>query len=242
MTKKYRKIAGLIFLLLFLPACGSSSKSGAPTPTPLSEALILNTLDAAIAGTSAAAQTQTATMRPPTSTPTLTSTPTNTPTVTFTPTPTFFYSLFTLTPDVSPTPLTDAGSITTIILSDGFTLEPIPLEKQSRNNQWRCVVRYTPHPIVKPSQKFHAYWTVVNTGWNVWNSNSVDFVHNGGLQGTGRRIQDIPSTVGYGKTLSMGDDFIAPRKVGDYGSSYVLRVDSSIHTVICRLKMIVTVE
>jgi hypothetical protein len=231
-SKDYRKIGGLILLILFLLACVSSSGTSS-APTPLPEAKMRKTLEAMIAQTSAAAQTQTTTARPSTLTPTITRTPSKTPTQP-TPSPTFFYSLFTATLDIK-VESTDASlnataqylnSIGAIDLG-GFVLTPIPIEKRNAKNQWRCFVRYSPSPSVAPEEKFDAYWTVVNTGWNYWTSNTVDFIHRGGFRHEGRRIQDIRSTVDYGRTLSIGATFIAPKAIGSYHSYYVLQVGNN---------------
>lgn len=243
-SKQFRKILGWCVLVFFILACSSPlAARSAPTATPLPMARIEETLNVAIAGTSAAAQTQTETMRPPTFTPTFTPTPSRTPTVTFTPTPTFIYSLFTSTlqPEIAEANLT-AASNPVVDLGDGFVLTPIPLDRQNALNQWRCNVRYSPHPVVAPGQKFYASWTVANIGWAPWTSNTIDFVYRGGVRGGRLNIQDIPSTVGYGKTLTIGAYFTAPKRIGEHKSGYVLRVDATHRTDLCALRMIIKVE
>jgi hypothetical protein len=85
-------------------------------------------------------------------------------------------------------------------------------------------------------------WTVVNTGWNVWTSNTVDFRYSGGLRGTHKNIMDTSSTVSYGGVLNIGETFIAPHRPGEYGSSYVLRVDASSTRIICRMRLTLHVK
>jgi hypothetical protein len=242
-TSYSRKIFGWIVLLFFILACASPLAAATPTAVVMPQAKMQETLDSAIVGTAAAAQTLTETLRPPTSTPTLTGTPSRTPTVTFTPTPTFIYSLFSATPAPAILAMSQtAQSDTTINLGDNFRLEPIPTEKWSDANQWRCFVRYSPHPKVRPSEKFYASWTVVNTGWRAWSSNTIDFVYKGGIRGGRLNIQDIPSTVSYGRTLNLGTKFTAPKSIGEYNSLYVLKVDASRKTELCLLRMVITVE
>ena len=198
-------------MIILTLACGQSG--GISTAQPPSEVEIRQTLDVVIAGTAHAAQTQTASSIPPTVTPTLTSTITPTPTTTFTPTPTFIFSLSTATIEAPPTDETQ-GSPSIIQIDGNFALTPISEEKRSAANQWRCVVRYSPKLTVAPDTKFFAAWTVVNTGWNVWTSNTIDFVYSGGLRGTHKNIMDTPSTVSYGGVLNIGETFIAPHRPG----------------------------
>jgi hypothetical protein len=230
--------AGFILIILTL-ACGQSGAIS--TAHPPSEAEIRQTLDVVIVGTAHAAQTQTASSIPPTVTPTLTSTITPTPTTTFTPTPTFIFSLSTAAIDAPPTVATQGTS--SIIQVDGnFVLKPISEEDRHDSNQWKCVVRYSPNLTVAPDTKFYAAWSVVNTGWNVWTSNTIDFAYNGGLRGTHKNIMDTPSTVSYGGVLNIGETFIAPHRPGEYGSSYLLRVDASNTRIICRMRLTLHVQ
>jgi len=230
--------AGFILIILTL-ACGQSGAIS--TAHPPSEAEIRQTLDVVIAETAHAAQTQTASSIPPTVTPTLTSTITPTPTTTFTPTPTFFFSLSTATIEAPPTVATQ-GTSSIIQVDDNFALAPISEEDRHDSNQWRCVVRYSPNLTVAPDTKFYAMWTVVNTGWNVWTSNTIDFAYSGGLRGIHKNIMDTPSTVSYGGVLNIGETFIAPHRPGEYGASYVLRVDASSKRIICRMRLTLHVQ
>jgi hypothetical protein len=231
--------AGFILIILTL-ACGQSGAIS--TAHPPSEAEIRQTLDVVIAGTAHAAQTQTASSIPPTITPSLTSTITPTPTTTFTPTPTFFFSLFTATIESPPT-VAPQGTPSNIIQVDGyFALTPIREENRGDANQWRCIVRYSPNLTVAPNTKFYAMWTVVNTGWNDWTTNTIDFRYSGGLRGIHKNIMDTPSTVSYGGVLNIGETFIAPHRPGEYGSSYVLRVDASSTEIICRMRLTLHVK
>jgi len=220
-------------------ACGQSGAIS--TAHPPSEAEIRQTLDVVIAETAHAAQTQTASSIPPTVTPTLTSTITPTPTTTFTPTPTFVFSLSTVALE-APSTVATLGTSSVIQVDDNFSLVPISEEKRNDSNQWRCVVRYSPNLTVAPDTKFYAGWTVVNTGWNVWTSNTIDFAYNGGLRGTHKNIMDTPSTVSYGGVLNIGETFIAPHRPGEYGSSYVLRVDATSTEIICRMRLTLHVK
>lgn len=224
-TRDYRKIGGLILLILFLLACGSAS-SGTSAPTSVPEAKLRKTLEAVIAGTSVAAQTQTIIARPPTSTPTVTRTPSRTPTQP-TPSPTFFYSLFTATFDIQ-VESTDASlnataqylnSIGAINLGGGNI--------RIINRMWACYVRYSPDLKVRPGEEFFAGWEVVNIGSEPWTSNTVDFIYTGGFRHIGRRIQDLSSTVGSGKLLTIGATFIAPKKIGSYHAFYILKVGNN---------------
>jgi len=244
-----RKFLGLTVMLGFSLAC-ISPWAAAPTPTTFPMANALQTLDSSVAETAAVAATQTALLRPPTLTPTITRAPSQTPAVA-TPSPTFlFYLVSTATVDLPIEPTSAALNATATYLSvnnlvdiGGIAIPAIPTEKYTHENEWRCIVRYHPNPEVAPNQKFDAYWDVTNTGWDAWTSSTVDFVYKGGLRHDGSTgIQDIRSTVGFGKSISVGAKFVAPRRVGVYNSRYVLRVDATWKTEFCNLKMTVTVK
>lgn len=241
------RIFGLTILLMFLSACASSK---AIQPTAIPQANILQTLGVSVQETAAVSATQTALLRPPTLTPTLTRTPSKTP-VSETPSPTFsFYLVPTATVDLPIEPTSEALNATATYLSvnnlidvGGIAIPAIPTEKYTHENEWRCIVRFSPHPEVTPNQEFYAYWNVTNTGWDAWTSSTVDFVYKGGIRhvdATG--VQDIRSTVGFGKSISVGAKFIAPRRVGEYNSRYVLRVDATWVTEFCNLRMTITVK
>ncbi len=251
MNRAYlRKILAGTFLLAAVLACASPlAAKPTPTPAPLPEALMQETYNAMIAGTAAAAQTETATHAPPTPTPTNTPTPSRTPTVTFTFTPTFYFSLYTATlaAPIYETMLAETATAVAmeesgmVNIGGGYYITPIPTEKQTWGNQWRCSVKYSPNLTVKPGQKFYAGWTVMNAGWNSWYANTIDFLYKGGLRGGEQNRYDIPGTVRYGQTLNIGTNFIAPKREGVYNSRYVLLVDATKYTLICNLKMTVTV-
>ena len=242
-VRYFRKLLGWSLFIFFILACASPF-APAPTPVPLPEARMKETLNASIAGTAAAAQTQTQTALPPTATPTLTFTPSKTPTpVTPSPTvwlyystPTFdqpimqTYAAFTATAEY----MESKGAIN--LGSDGF-ITAIPTELWTTKNQWRCSIRSRPHPVVEPGKKFTVFWTVANIGWEVWTSNTIDFVYDAGFQGIVRNIQDIPHTVGYGRTLTVSVTYIAPRKLGTFHSRYVIKVDATKRTEFCPLRL-----
>ena len=261
--RDYRKPGRLILLTLFLLAC-VSPLSGTPTPVPISEAKMRQTLDAALIRTAAAAETQTAAMMTPTRTPTITRTPSQTP-IHLTSTPTFIYLLPTYT--VTPTPTATFNIYATFVLfnsgkiklSDG-TEVPGPLhcfdgclqkagpscnalcrEHCREKCQWRCNVRSSPHPVVNPKEKFTARWVVANIGLEAWTSKTIDFVYRGGIHHEGLTTADIRSTVRTGGTIALDATFIAPNGAGEYRSFYVLKVDATKTTEFCPLWMTIEV-
>ncbi len=231
--------AGFILIILTL-ACGQSG--ALPTVRPPSEAEMRQTLDVAVAATAHVAQTQTVSAIPPTAVPSLTPTRTNTPTATFTHTPTFLFSISTATIAEEISPFATQTVPPIIRVDSNFALTPIREGSRTNANQWRCVVRHSPNLTVAPDRKFSAVWTVVNTGWNIWTSDTVDFAYNAGLRGIHKNIMDTPSTVSYGGVLELSETFIAPHRPGKYGASYELKVDSSKTRVICRMRLTLLVQ
>ncbi|MHB8778642.1 MAG: NBR1-Ig-like domain-containing protein [Anaerolineales bacterium] len=205
-NKNFKKIAGCLVSVLFLPACAFT-----PPPVQVSEPRSMEVLGM-IVQTAAAAQTQTATaLRPPTST----LTPSLTPTLP-TPTATFFFSLFTSTP-VNPS---DSGNIVEGGDSSAFS---IPYT----GKPWTCVVRAKSHPkgaVVAAGKSFVAYWTVINTGTKTWTGNTIDFVYKSGYRHDGKLIQDLSSTVAPGRQAAVGVSFTAPNTEGEYTAIWTLKV------------------
>jgi hypothetical protein len=236
-----RKFFGWLVLLLWMLSC-VTPLAATPAPTSPPED-IQGTLAAEIAATFSAAQTQTATMYPPTSTATPTITPPRTPTETVTASPTFILLLPTTTamPDIAAATYIAAGTPAKDVAEHFFSLHPIPTDQRTWRNQWLCEVRDKPHPTILAGEKFDAAWTVVNTGWDIWDSSAMDFVHLDGLSGSKPKINNPPAVIGYGMTLTASITFAAPKKVGTYNTTYGLKVDRIKSNYLCQLTMTVTV-
>ncbi len=231
-SRDYRKIGGLMLLILFLSACLSPS-AGAPAPTPVPEVNVRKTLEAMIVKTAAAAQTQTMTARPPTLTPTATRKPTITPTQP-TPSPTFFFSLFTATSDIKVESTDVSLNATAQYINSIGGVDVGGGNIKIIKRMWACYVRYSPNVKVKPGEKFYAGWEVVNIGSEPWTANTIDFLYRGGYNGQGTKRRDLSSTVGSGSMLPIGATFIAPRRTGSYRSYWVLQVG---HNSFCPMWM-----
>jgi hypothetical protein len=78
--------------------------------------------------------------------------------------------------------------------------------------------------VIKAGSDFYAYWTIVNTGTNVWTSNTVDFVYVSGYWQGGRKIQDLSSTIGSGGFVTLKVLYKAPKAPGSYRSIWTLKV------------------
>lgn len=215
----FRKIGGWLTIVFFLLGCGVPFFSLQPAPAP--ETQSFDALGTIIAATAAKAQTQTATLLP---SPTASLTPSPTPTVA-TPTPTFYFSILTATPPV-PVETSDPGysfppdSPFTLDLS---TAEPIPYS----GKPWTCVVRGV-HPargaIVEGGKEFHVTWTVLNTGWKMWTTTTIDFIYKSGYRHEGKPIQDLWKNVPPGKTIDLVVLFKAPKRAGEYTAIWTLKV------------------
>ena len=208
----------LITLLCLTLACVLPSVA---TPVnPQQPPADIGALETIIVQTADAAQTQTAFANP---TITLTPTPTSTriPTITPSPTVTFIFLLPTLTPIPTITPIGyigsgGAGNNATQDVSKFKT--PVP---------WSCIVQATEPPrgaVLQKEQVFYAYWTILNTGTEVWTRITIDLVYRGGYRHDGTKIIDITQNAGSGGTIRVGARFIAPKNAGEYQSFFTLQV------------------
>jgi hypothetical protein len=252
----YRKVIIWVMLVFFALAC-ASSVFATPAATPMLEADARQTLEAVIARTAAAAQTQTATLIPPTYTPTITNTPTKMPTRPIPPSPTFQYSslptyslppTITNTPDPLAVPLNPVGSsgggdsskkappscIQSCVEKAGpGQCNDFCMSNCQKSCQWRCNVRSSPNLVIAPGKKFVATWVVANIGIATWYTHTIDFVYKGGLKDEGKTIHDLPGTVPYGGTIEVGGRFTAPKKEGEYSAYYMIKVDATEKTEFC---------
>ncbi|NJN80594.1 MAG: hypothetical protein HC797_09070 [Anaerolineales bacterium] len=212
-----RKNFFFLSLLVFTLACALPRATRVDLPQQPAD---LNALQTIIVQTADAAQTQTA-IANPTFTQTSTSTPTRIPSITPSPTVTFIFLLPSLTPIPTITPI---GFIPSG--SGGGT--PDANEKSIYTGQpWSCRVTSTQPPIgaiIQAESTFYAYWTILNTGTTTWTRTTVDIVYTGGWRHEGTKIQDFSQNVATGGKIVVGARFIAPKRSGEYGSHFVLKV------------------
>ncbi len=222
------KIGGGFILILFLLACALPS-AGVATPVQNSESLAPENLGTAIAQTAIVAQTRTAAALPPTLTPTLTREPTST-LIGAPPTQT----PFTLFSNVTVETLDPAYAVTQAASGLG-PVDPLD-EIPYTGLPWTCVVRstYPKGTIVQPETPFYANWMVINTGTKPWTSTTVDFRFKSGYEHIGRNIQDLPSLVASGRSITFRVQYVAPRRAGMYTSIWILQVGSR---PFCGMKM-----
>ncbi len=172
-----------------------------------------------VAMTAVAASTQTAalftsTMLPP-ATPLPTLVPTNIPTSTPSATPTFLFILATLSPTSTP--------VTPTVNYD------CALTAQTPSNG----------SVVSRNGSFQVNWTVRNTGIQLWDSNTVDFIYSSGNKLSKLKAADLPSTVVTGDTVTLTLTMTAPYPTGTYKTSWTLRAGK---VSFCKLTVSVVVK
>jgi hypothetical protein len=208
MNKRSVKKTILLFAaLLFLLACEIPFLS-APAPSN-SEPIPIETI---VAGTAAAAQTQTAALLPPTLAPTMTLRPTGTPTEIPTATATILFFLPTSTAPFKPY---DAGSGCQLI-----ALEPY-------------------NPILAPRTSFDTTWTLKNTGKDLWLDKNIDFRHSGGTDMHKTDVYDLPNSVGAEGQVSITVPMVAPSKPGTYTSTWTLAAKKK---TLCKVSVTIIVK
>ena len=198
----------LFAAVLFLLACelpvltAPASPDSAPLP-----------IETVIAGTVAAAQTQTAILLPsPTHTPTLPPPPTGTPTETLTPTATVIFILPTSTK---------------------------PFEPYSAGSQ--CdLIALTPHnPVLAPRTSFDTTWTLKNTGNDLWLDKNIDFKYSSGTDMHRKDIYDLPKSLAPDGQVDITVPMIAPSSTGMYTSTWVLATNKK---TLCKVSVTIIVK
>jgi len=205
-----KKIIFLITAILLVLACEVPSLPGAVAPNPT---LDIGTI---IAGTAAAAQMQTLTALPPTTTFTPTLPPTKTPSdiPTSTPTILLIYSTKTYTP--SPPPPESVGG--------GCVL----LAQEPANDT-----------VIGRKINFETFWTIKNTGQNSWLDTNVDFRYQSGTDMNKRDALDLPYSVGVESEVTLKVSMKSPEKPGSYTTKWVL---TSGKTTLCKLFLRIIVQ
>jgi hypothetical protein len=186
-------------------------------------------IQTSIVGTANAAMTQTKESQPPTTTPSPTLVDTKTPTVTPTPTATVLFIYY------SPT--------TVVILPTGSNpLTPGGPPTKTSDKQYACdlISRSPTRSVVYDrNEKFNAYWSLRNSGYWYWDRNSVDVEFVSGGHFHNKSSYDLPKNVPSGGTVTIIVPLTAPKKAGEYGATWTLRVGKK---SFCRLRLEFTVE
>jgi hypothetical protein len=196
-------------LAVLVSGCEASilwpSSSGAATSVP-------GMFETIVAASAAAAQSQTATVIPPTPTPSWTPLPTHTPSLTPTLTPTFHFSLgASRTPTRPPTSVSPATATHTASESDapaGCVLLSQSPEDGSHFD---------------PKKNFAASWKVKNTGASTWDTDSVDFVYDSGAKMHKKQLYDLPTAIPVGQYVTLNVTMLAPKSDGTYTTVWSLR-------------------
>lgn len=206
--KAIRKLILLFAALFVLLACELPALTAPASPGP--EPIPIETI---IAGTVAAAQTQTANMLPsPTKTSTSTPLPTKTPTATPTPTETVIFIIPTSTK---------------------------PFEPHSAGSDCDLVALTPYRPVLDPGAGFDVQWTIQNTSDEVWWDTNVDFKHTGGTDMHKRDIYDLPESVPQNRSVNLTVAMVSPKKSGTYTTTWVLSTNKK---TLCKVSATVIVK
>jgi hypothetical protein len=158
-----------------------------------------------VAGTAHAAQTQTALLIPPSTTPTFTPTVTRTATGLPSFTPTFIFQLRS--------PVPTRGNTAT------------PTFGSTSGNLGCALVSQKPADgkVFKPNAKFDAVWEVRNTGSASWSADDVNFVYATGRQMHENDSYDLPRDVPSGGTVELTVAMTAPKITGEFKTVWTLQ-------------------
>jgi len=217
---KHRLIP-FLFIILVLVACELPAFSVSPATTPLP-----GLIETSIVQTVAAAQTQTALFLPlPTLTPTETPLPTNTLTETPTPTATIVFIFPTSTRTRTATPTDDGTS------DDGLSDEDLACRLISRNP--------VNNQVFNPKTDFDARWVIENTGRRTWSSDNVDYIYYSGTKMHKEPAYDLSQNVAQGDSVTIIVDMVAPKKEGNYSTTWILKIAS---IEFCKIQLSIVVK
>lgn len=187
-------------------------------------------LQTSIAGTANAAMTLTETSKPPTITPTPTLLGAKTATITPTPTATVLFVY------ISPTAVVFAPTSDYSNPSGGGS----PANTSEKQYACELISRSPTRSVVYDrNEKFNAYWSLRNSGYWYWDRNSVDIEFVSGGHFHSKASYDLPKTVPSKGTVTVSVPLTAPKKAGEYGATWTLRVGKK---SFCRLRLEFTVE
>jgi len=237
--QRSRRISFWLMTVFFVLGCTSPFLAVTPPPQP---AQSLDMLGTVIAQTANAAQTQTATFLP-------TSTRTDIPTTTLLATQTLAPTqtpliLVTLTPTATPGFLvvgTDGALVSVTpaaIVSPAPTFDGKPAKTEEVNGgaviktpkDWACkIVEKSPvkGSVIQSGLNFYAYWTVMNSGTQVWTNNGIDFIYLNGLRSESRVLQDLPNTIPPDSKITLRIPLTAPKNTGFYNVLWTLKVGNT---------------
>jgi hypothetical protein len=219
---------------LVILSCGTPVLVTHPPSVPVEP----GSVETVVVQTAAAAQTQTLTVLPPTSTPMMTPLATRTATVTPTPTATFLFLFPTKTdiPDAFFEDDNGDGSGN----GDGEDDED---ERIMRRQLWACrVLSKSPadETVIIGGTSFRAIWTVENTGLETWPKKSVDIVFAGGTRlNEGKPYYDIPAAVAPGGKITISVTMNAPKRSKQYATRWALKIG---RTQFCNVRFIISVK
>jgi hypothetical protein len=211
MKSRQRRSLSIILISILILACAPLFSPGVATLDP-------NQINTIIAGTAAAAATQTALLTPATWTAVPTIFPTATVAESPTPTETFIFLVF------SPT----------------FTATASQTQPATQNYDCR-VVEQSPlnGTVLNRRTDFQAKWIVVNTGFRTWPANDSDYLYVGGADMHDKRGYDLNVSVNPGETATLVVNMTTPSQRGTYNTTWQLRVAN---VEFCRLRLSIEVQ
>ena len=229
--RSVRRISVCLVVVLVILGCATPVLVTPPLSTPAFEPI-----ETIVVKTAAVAQTQTATVLPPTTTATITALPpTKTATITPTPTSTVVFLFPTETP--WPEVLFDEDEETDEEDGNDGYKKPVVVR------EWDCrVISKSPAKgaVISGGSTFRAVWTIENTGTKTWPKKGVDIVyHSGAHLEEGGTYYDIPATVGPGGKVTITISMIAPKRSKVYSTRWSLRVGNR---DFCDIRFIIEVK
>ena len=210
-----RKLIPLFAVVLVQLACELPvpSPSDSSTTDPVS-------IETIIAGTAAAAQTQTALFLPSfTNTTEFTSTPLRTATPTRTPSPT--ETIFFIIPTLTKIPTS----------TKAFELQSV--------GECKLDALTPSNPVLDPGTKVDIQWTIRNTSSDTWVDTNVDFVHTGGTDMHKTDAYDLPQSVAPNGSVNLLVPMVSPNNPGSYTTTWIVKTNKN---TLCKVSATIIVE
>ena len=194
-----RKLTLSFMALLVMLACELPVLSTPASSNP--ESVSIETI---IAGTGAAAQTQTSLVQP-----------SATQTFTDTPRP-------TLPPSETPTP-SSTSTVIFIIPTSTVPTSTKQFEPHSAGSDCDWVDLVPFKPTLNPGSSFDVQWTIKNTSSKAWGESDIDFKHTQGTDMHKKDIYDLPQSVSPNSSIKLSVAMVAPNNSGTYTTTWSLK-------------------
>jgi hypothetical protein len=93
--------------------------------------------------------------------------------------------------------------------------------------------------VFNPKTDFDARWVIENTGRRTWSSDNVDYIYYSGTKMHKEPAYDLSQNVAQGDSVTIIVDMVAPKKEGNYSTTWILKIAS---IEFCKIQLSIVVK